>query len=127
MVVGIICVVLVALLLFAVVKYGSLWLQSYFSSANMGIVPLVRMSLRAVKPSTIVTAKVMGQQAGLGIDREGSISTSLLNRALAEIATGKLAQGFDDLTAVLEMDGAPAKVKKMARQKLAKRNSLTRS
>ena len=51
------------------------------------------------------------------------ISMALFNRGLAQVATGEFGRGVDDLTAVLEMDGAPANVKKMARQKLAKRNS----
>ena len=66
------------MVLYAVFKYGALWLQSYFSSANIGIVPLVGMSLRAIDPATIVTATIMGQQAGLEVDLEGSISTTLL-------------------------------------------------
>lgn len=75
---SILCVVLAGLLLFGLVKYGSLWFQAYFSDANIGIVSLIGMSLRAVNPSTIVTAKVMGKQAGLDIDLHGSMSTALL-------------------------------------------------
>lgn len=77
-VVGIICVVLIVSLLYAVARYGSLWFQAYFSDADIGIVSLVMMSLRAVNPSTIVTAKVMGTQAGLDIDLAGGMSTALL-------------------------------------------------
>ena len=54
------------------------------------------------------------------------VSMALFNRGLAQIAAGEFAKGVDDLTAVLEMDGAPARVKKMATQKLAKRNSRNR-
>ena len=48
---------------------------------------------------------------------------ALFNRALAQIAAGEFGKGVDDLTAVLDMEGAPSKVKKMAEQKLAKRIS----
>ena len=54
------------------------------------------------------------------------VSMATLNRALAYVALGDFSKGVDDLTAVLEMDGAPAIVKKMARQKLAKRRAHNR-
>ena len=76
--VSIVGVVLLLLIAFLLLKYGSLWLQSYSSGADIGLIPLVAMSLRGVKPATIVTAKVMGSQAGLDIDTMGGLSTSLL-------------------------------------------------
>ena len=54
------------------------------------------------------------------------VSMALFNRALVQIAAGEFTKGVDDLTAVLEMKGAPASVKNMAKQKLAKRNAHTR-
>jgi uncharacterized protein YqfA (UPF0365 family) len=39
---------------------------------------LIRMSFRQIKPSMIVTAKVMGTQAGLNIDRQLGMSTTRL-------------------------------------------------
>lgn len=75
---SIIGVVFIFLIVFVVFKYGSLWLQSYFAGADISFVDLIGMSLRAVNPSTIVTAKVMGTQAGLDIDMAGGMSTSRL-------------------------------------------------
>ena len=39
---------------------------------------LIGMSFRQVKPSMIVTAKIMGRQAGLNIDRHQGMSTAHL-------------------------------------------------
>lgn len=71
-------VALLLLITFLLFKYGSLWLQSYSSEAEIGIIELAVMSLRGVNPATIVTAKVMGRQAGLDVDTEGGLSTTLL-------------------------------------------------
>ena len=70
--------VLLLLVTFLLFKYGSLWLQSYASGADIGIVKLVAMSLRGVNPATIVTVKVMGRQAGLDVDTMGGLSTTSL-------------------------------------------------
>ena len=75
---GIIGVVIIALLLFAVAVYGALWCQAYFAGANVSLASLVGMSLRRVNPSMIVTAKIMGSQAGLEIDTGGGLSTARL-------------------------------------------------
>ena len=71
--------VLFALLLVAVsLNYGSLWLQAYMSGADVRVASLIGMSLRQVKPSLIVSAKIMGSQAGLNIDRNQGMSTARL-------------------------------------------------
>ena len=54
------------------------------------------------------------------------VAMAMFNRALAEIASGDFGKGVEDLTAVIDMDGAPPKVKKMAKQKLAKRINQNR-
>ena len=54
------------------------------------------------------------------------VAMALFNRSLAFIAIGEFAKGMDDLTNVLEMPNAPEKVKRLARQKLAKRQSYLR-
>ncbi len=77
-VLSIVGVVLLLSTTFLLFKYGSLWVQSYSSEADIGIVELVMMSLRGVNPATIVTAKVMGKQAGLDVDTKGGLSTTLL-------------------------------------------------
>ncbi len=50
----------------------------------------------------------------------------LYNRALVHVSVGNDRKGVDDLGAVMAMDQAPANVRTMARQKLAKRHSQIR-
>jgi uncharacterized protein YqfA (UPF0365 family) len=63
---------------FAVARYGKLWFQAYMSSADISLLSLVGMGFRQVRPTVIVTAKIMVAQAGLAIDRNTGISTSKL-------------------------------------------------
>ena len=70
---------LAALVLIAVFsKWGSYWLQAYMSGADMSMKSLIVMSFLRIEHRLIVTAKVMGRQAGLRIDREGGMSTDRL-------------------------------------------------
>ena len=46
--------------------YLRLWLQSYASSAGIGLFDLVAMSFKKVSPTVIVRSKIMAVQAGLG-------------------------------------------------------------
>jgi uncharacterized protein YqfA (UPF0365 family) len=66
------------LFLAAMVSYGALWFQAYMSGADVSLMSLIGMSLRQVKPSMIVTAKIMGKQAGLNIGRDQGMSTARL-------------------------------------------------
>lgn len=59
-------------------KWGSLWLQAYMSGADVSLKSLIVMSFLRIEHRLIVTAKVMGRQAGLRIDREGGMSTDRL-------------------------------------------------
>ena len=47
-------------------QYLRLWLQSYASSAGIGLFDLVAMSFKKVSPAVIVRSKIMAVQAGLG-------------------------------------------------------------
>jgi uncharacterized protein YqfA (UPF0365 family) len=58
--------------------YGALWIQAYMCDADVRMMSLIGMSLRRVKPGMIVTAKIMGSQAGLNIDRQRGMSTASL-------------------------------------------------
>ena len=70
---------LVVLILIAVfAKWGSFWLQAYMSGADVSMKSLIVMSFLRIEHRLIVTAKVMGRQAGLRIDREGGMSTDRL-------------------------------------------------
>lgn len=68
-----------AMVMFAVIwTYGKLWFQGYMSSADVGIMSLIGMGFRQVRPTVIVTAKIMATQAGLNINRRTGISTQRL-------------------------------------------------
>ena len=71
---GLLTLLIVAILL----KFGGIWLQAYMSGADVKLMSLIGMSLRRIKPSLIVTAKVMGGQAGLNTDRDHGMSTARL-------------------------------------------------
>ena len=76
---GIILAALLTLLLMSVVFfYGALWLQAHLTGADVRLASLIGMSFRQVKPAMIVTAKIMGRQAGLNIDRDQGMSTDRL-------------------------------------------------
>ncbi len=76
---GLLVVSLVSLLTLAILlKFGALWFQAYMSGADVSVMSLIGMSFRQVKPSMIVTAKIMGRQAGLNIDRQQGMSTARL-------------------------------------------------
>jgi uncharacterized protein YqfA (UPF0365 family) len=79
-VIGGIAVAILAALVVSLVffHYGTLWIQAYMSGADVRMMSLIGMSFRRVKPSMIVTAKIMGRQAGLNIDRQRGMSTARL-------------------------------------------------
>jgi len=63
-------------------RYLRLWVQSYFSSAGIGLFDLVAMSFKKVNPAVIVRSKIMAVQAGLG-DSSGVTRQALEAHALA--------------------------------------------
>ena len=65
----------VALVLFS---YGKLWLQAFVSNAHVSMLSLIGMSLRQVHARTIVEAKIMAMQAGVGTDPDTGITTRRL-------------------------------------------------
>ncbi len=71
---------IVLLLLLAVVvifaRYFRLWIQSVTTGAGIGIVDLIRMTLRKVNPTVITRTKIMAVQAGL-YDSEGITTKAL--------------------------------------------------
>lgn len=59
--------ILVVLVIFALVaRYLRLWVQSYASSAGIGLFDMVAMSFKKINPAVIVRSKIMAVQAGLG-------------------------------------------------------------
>jgi uncharacterized protein YqfA (UPF0365 family) len=73
----------VALAVFGLVaRYLRLWVQSYFSSAGIGLFDMVAMSFKRVNPAVIVRSKIMAVQAGLG-DSSGVTGQALEAHYLA--------------------------------------------
>ena len=59
-------------------KFGAIWLQAYMSGVSVSMMRLIGMSFRQVKPSLIVTAEIMGRQAGLNREQDECMSTASL-------------------------------------------------
>lgn len=79
-VIGGIVVSIIALLAVAVLayNYASTWVQAYMSRANVRLWSLVGMTFRQVDTRTIVQAKIMCMQAGIGTEEETGITTKRL-------------------------------------------------
>jgi uncharacterized protein YqfA (UPF0365 family) len=76
-------VIVVGVIFFLVVmavilNFGGLWIRAYTSNARVSFFELIGMKLRQVNASTIVDAKIMAMQAGVGTDPETGITTKRL-------------------------------------------------
>lgn len=69
-------VLLVLLMLF--LNVFGLWIRAYTSNARVSPLSLIGMRLRQVNAATIVDAKVMAMQAGVGTDPDTGITTQRL-------------------------------------------------
>jgi uncharacterized protein YqfA (UPF0365 family) len=77
MLIGIVFVLIIGLALFAIIaRYFRLWIQSVTTGAGIGIIDLLRMTLRKVNPTVITRSKIMAVQAGL--DEDEGITTKAL-------------------------------------------------
>lgn len=76
--IGLFVLLLLAIFAIAFAAYGKMWFQAYMSRADVSMLSLIGMGFRQVKPTMILTAKVMAAQAGLNIDRRHGISTARL-------------------------------------------------
>jgi uncharacterized protein YqfA (UPF0365 family) len=77
MLIGLAFLVIVGLALFAIIaRYFRLWIQSVTTGAGIGIVDLIRMTLRKVNPTVITRSKIMAVQAGL-YESEGITTKAL--------------------------------------------------
>ncbi len=65
---GLILALVALMMLLLVFNYGQLWFQAYWSKARVTFLELLGMSLRKVNARTIVQARIMATQAGLGPD-----------------------------------------------------------
>ena len=81
--VALVFVVIVGLAIFAIIaRYFRLWIQSVTTGASIGIIDLVRMTLRKVNPTVITRSKIMAVQAGL-YENEGITTKALEAHYLA--------------------------------------------
>ncbi len=65
--------------IWALFKYGALWLRAYMSSANVSLWELISMGFMKVNPKLMVDAKIMASQAGLNLDNKHGIPTDRLS------------------------------------------------
>ena len=74
----ILCVIVALVVMAVVLNFGGLWIRAYTSNARVSFYDLIGMRLRQVNASTIVDAKIMAMQAGVGTDPETGITTRRL-------------------------------------------------
>jgi uncharacterized protein YqfA (UPF0365 family) len=79
-IIGVIIVGVIFFLVFmaVVLNFGGMWIRAYTSNARVSFFELIGMKLRQVNASTIVDAKIMAMQAGVGTDPETGITTKRL-------------------------------------------------
>jgi uncharacterized protein YqfA (UPF0365 family) len=77
-VVGVLVVIFALVMLAVVMSFGGLWIRAYTSNAHVSFYDLIGMRLRQVSASTIVDAKIMAMQAGVGTDPHTGITTKRL-------------------------------------------------
>src|SRR3972149_5509045 len=83
MLIALVFALIIGLALFAIIaRYFRLWIQSVTTGAGIGIIDLVRMTLRKVNPTVITRSKIMAVQAGL-YESEGITTRALEAHYLA--------------------------------------------
>ena len=81
--IAIVAVIIIGVIFFliamaVVLNFGGLWIRAYTSNARVSFFELIGMKLRQVNAGTIVDAKIMAMQAGVGTDPETGITTKRL-------------------------------------------------
>ncbi len=108
LVVGLVVVGIIGLIvLIIVLNYLSLWAQSVFSRAGIGILDFIRMSIRGINPKVILIARIMSIKAGLDIPvsrleahyKAGGNIRSVV-RALIAAKNANIPLTFDEATAI---------------------------
>jgi uncharacterized protein YqfA (UPF0365 family) len=77
-VVGVLVVIFALVMLAVAMSFGGLWIRAYTSNAHVSFYDLIGMRLRQVNAGTIVDAKIMAMQAGVGTDPHTGITTKRL-------------------------------------------------
>lgn len=76
--VGLMVLALFLVMVLFFINYGRIWLQAYMSNVYVNPFDLIFMSLRQVKPRTIIEARIQAKQAGVGSDPNTGITTRRL-------------------------------------------------
>ena len=63
---GVLLGIIAFAMLILIFNYGQIWFQAYWSKAAVTFLELFGMSLRKVNARTIIQARIMATQAGLG-------------------------------------------------------------
>ncbi len=74
----IVLIILGAILVMIGWSYGKIWIQAYFSRANVTLLSLIGMSFRRVNKQIVVTGKIMAMQSGIGSENETGVTTRRL-------------------------------------------------
>lgn len=83
LIVGAIIIVVGLVLIYLLMKFFGLWLQSVFAGAGIGFLNLLWMTIRKVDPELIVRAKIMAVQSGVA-DACGITTRDLESHYLAK-------------------------------------------
>ena len=81
-----VAIIFVLIFLAIFMSYFRWWIQSFLTRAGVGILDLVGMTFRKVKPAIIVPSKIMAVQAGLD---EPEMTTKALEARTTEFANRK--------------------------------------
>src|SRR5208283_6058492 len=74
----IVLILLGAILALIAWSYGKIWIQAYFSRANVTLLSLIGMEFRRVNKQIVVTGKIMAMQSGIGSELESGVTTRRL-------------------------------------------------
>ena len=98
--IGLVAVLAGLVMLMLVANYGQLWFQAYWSKAPVTFLELLGMSLRKVNARTIVQAKIMATQAGLGREISAGGDVPRVIRALIAAQRADIDLDFDRACAI---------------------------
>ena len=62
----VVLLVLAFIIAVVAINYGNIWVRAYMCSARVSLMSLIGMSFRRVNTRTIVEAKIMAVQSGIG-------------------------------------------------------------
>ncbi|MDP7245493.1 MAG: flotillin-like protein FloA [Planctomycetota bacterium] len=95
--IGVLVLVLFVVLV-VLLKYINLYIQALLTRANIGLLEMIAMSFRKVNPATIVRARIMAVQAGLGgVDSRNLEAHNLAGGDVVRVVTALISADRADL------------------------------